>query len=121
MTNVLLVDDDRTSVNLVKMLLELDGFKVTVCYDIASAQAAATAETAAVIVDYHLRAGDNGLALVRAIRQGETAAATNTLTILTTGDQRKEEEAAAAGVDKFMLKPYPPSTLSQTIRDLLAA
>ena len=36
---------------------------------------------------------DHGLELVRAIRAGETAAARHTLTILTTGDQRKEQEA----------------------------
>jgi CheY-like chemotaxis protein len=120
MTNVILVDDDRTSVNLVKMLLELDGYQVTVCYDIASAKAAVKAETDAIIVDYHLRSGDNGLELVRAIRAGETAAARHTLTILTTGDQRKEQEAEEAGVDKFMLKPYPPSALSKIINELLA-
>lgn len=120
MTNVILVDDDRTSVNLVKMLLELDGYQVTVCYDIASAKAAVKPETDAIIVDYHLRSGDNGLELVRAIRAGETAAARHALTILTTGDQRKEQEAEEASVDKFMLKPYPPSALSRIINELLA-
>lgn len=120
MPNVILVDDDRTSINLVKMLLELDGFKVTICYDIASAKAAANPATDALVVDYHLRSGDNGLELIKAIRKGETAAANDTLAILTTGDQRKESEAEQAGVDKFMLKPYPPSTLSKTINELLA-
>lgn len=120
MPNVILVDDDRTSINLVKMLLELDGFKVTICYDIASAKAAANPTTDAFVVDYHLRSGDNGLELIKAIRRGETAAANDALAILTTGDQRKEIEAGQAGVDKFMLKPYPPSTLSKTINELLA-
>ena len=121
MTNIILVDDDRTSVNLVKMLLELDGFTVTVCYDIASAKAAANQSTDAIVVDYHLRAGDNGLDLVQAVRQGETAALANTVVILTTGDQRKEKEAEMAGVNKFMLKLYPPSILSKVINELLAA
>lgn len=120
MPQVILVDDDRTSVNLVKMLLELDGFTVTVCYDIASAKAAANAVTDAFVVDYHLRSGDNGLELIKAIRRGETAAAVDTLAILTTGDQRKENEAEQAGVNRFMLKPYPPSSLSKTINELLA-
>ena len=120
MTNVILVDDDRTSVNLVKMLLELDGFKVITCYDIASAKEAAAATTDAIIVDYHLRSGDNGLELVKAVRRGDTAAAITTLTILTTGDQRKEKEADEAGVDRFLLKPYPPSALSKTITEILA-
>ena len=121
MTNIILVDDDRTSVNLVRRLLELDGFIVTVCYDIASAKAAANSNTDAIVVDYHLRAGDNGLDLVRSVRQGETSAPANTLTILTTGDQRKEKEAEMAGVNKFMLKPYAPSILSKVINELLAA
>ena len=118
MTKVIIVDDDRTSSRLVKMLLDMDGFDVTVCHSIEDAQAAAAADVKAFVVDYHLGKA-NGLDLVRDIRSGQTNAPQDAIIVVTTGDYRRDDEAKRVGANRFLLKPYPPSTLSQAIQELL--
>ncbi|MBK7897362.1 MAG: response regulator [Candidatus Promineifilaceae bacterium] len=119
MTQIIVVDDDNTNSSLIKMLLELDGFSVEACEDQDKAEAAATAQTQAFVIDCHLARGRSGLDLLRAIRAGETNAAMETAVIITSGDYRREEESMSAGANLFLLKPYPPNDLSEAISNLL--
>lgn len=120
MKKIIVVDDDHTNSSLIKMLLELDGFSVEACEDQAKAEAVTTQETIAFVIDCHLARGKSGLDLLRAIRAGNTEAATDTAVIITSGDYRREEESMEAGANLFLLKPYPPNTLSEVIVDILA-
>jgi DNA-binding response OmpR family regulator len=119
MKRIILVDDDRTNSNLSKILLEMDGFQVTVSPTLALAYQAAAQGVDAFIVDCNLAQDDDGIDLLRAIRQGETAANVAIPVIITSGDSRREKEATAEGANIFMLKPYPPSALSQQLNKLL--
>lgn len=120
MNKIIVVDDDPTNAGLTKMLLELDGFQVVACNDLQQAKTAASPDVSAFVIDIHLARGASGLDLVRAIRQGETAAPAMTAIITASGDHRREQEAQAAGANRFLLKPYSPSDLSQEIHALLA-
>ncbi|MBK8901925.1 MAG: response regulator [Anaerolineaceae bacterium] len=120
MTQIIVVDDDHTNSSLIKMLLELDGFRVQTCEDQAKATAAASSDTKAFVIDCHLARGRSGLELLRAIRAGETDADAATPVIITSGDYRQEDESLASGANLFLLKPYPPDTLSAAINDVLA-
>ncbi|MCP4417422.1 MAG: response regulator [Chloroflexi bacterium] len=120
MTQIIVVDDDNTNSTLIKMLLELDGFAVSACEDQEKATAVITQATKAFIIDCHLARGRSGLDLLRAVRAGETKAAVETAVIVTSGDFRREEESLAAGANLFLLKPYPPDKLSESIREILA-
>ena len=120
MKQIIVVDDDNTNASLIKMLLELDGFSVATCEDQVNAEAAATSETQAFVVDCHLARGRSGLDLLRAIRAGKTNAPAETAVIVTSGDYRLEEESLKSGADLFLLKPYPPNTLSEVIGNILA-
>ncbi len=119
MLKIIVVDDDQTNITLLKMLLELDGFAVQSCGSVDEARALAEADTGAFVVDYHLTRDTTGLDLLRAIRSGETAASSATPVIITSGDYRRESIVMEAGADLFLLKPYPPSELSQTLTNLL--
>ncbi|MEZ4590277.1 MAG: response regulator [Chloroflexota bacterium] len=119
MTQIIVVDDDNTNASLIKMLLELDGFNVEACEDQEKAEAAATPQTKAFVIDCHLARGRSGLDLLRAIRAGDTEAAVETAVIITSGDYRRETESIDAGADLFLLKPYPPNDLSEAINNLL--
>jgi DNA-binding NtrC family response regulator len=119
MTQIIVVDDDNTNSSLIKMLLELDGFKVETCEDQHKAEAVASPQTKAFVVDCHLARGRSGLDLLRAIRAGETNANRGTAVIITSGDYRLEEEAVKSGANLFLLKPYPPNTLSEVIAKTL--
>jgi DNA-binding response OmpR family regulator len=120
MSKIIVVDDDNTNSSLIKMLLELDGFSVETCEDQKKAENAATPNTQAFVIDCHLARGRSGLDLLRAIRAGETEAKKNTAVIITSGDYRQEEESLEFGANLFMLKPYPPNSLSEMLTDLLA-
>ena len=119
MSNIMLVDDDRTNVRLMKMLLEMDGFNVTICRDVTAAKAAATSQIEAFVVDYHLSNNEVGLDLLHAIRKAETQAHQNTPIIMTTGDHRQGPAALKAGANTFMLKPFAPSELAETLSQIL--
>lgn len=120
MTQIIVVDDDNTNSSLIKMLLELDGFSVETCEDQSKAEKATTPNTKAFVIDCHLARGRSGLDLLRAIRAGETNAKMETAVIITSGDYRQEKESLESGANLFMLKPYPPNSLSETLTDLLA-
>jgi two-component system, OmpR family, response regulator CpxR len=119
MAHVMIVDDDRTNSSLIKMLLEMDGFSVILCPDVARAKAAAGDGIDAFVVDCNLARGDDGIHLLQAIRQGETAAAANAVVIMTSGDDRRRQESFNNGANRFLLKPYPPSTLSSELTTIL--
>ena len=120
MTQIIVVDDDNTNSSLIKMLLELDGFSVETCEDQLKAEAAASPNTKAYVIDCHLARGRSGLDLLRAIRAGETNSRKETAVIITSGDYRLEEEAMKSGANLFLLKPYPPNTLSEVITQISA-
>jgi len=119
MTQIIVVDDDNTNSSLIKMLLELDGFSVEACEDQKKAENATSPNTKAFVIDCHLARGRSGLDLLRAIRAGETRAKKETAVVITSGDYRQEEESMQSGANLFMLKPYPPNSLSEVLTKLL--
>ena len=119
MKTIILVDDDRTNTILIRMLLEMDGFDVIVSPDVKRAQYAAMSGVDAFIIDCNLAQGDNGIDLLLAIRNGDTAAASNIPVIVTSGDDRRLADAEQAGATRVLIKPYSPSTLSAQLNELL--
>lgn len=119
MKNILLIDDDRTNAGLIKILLEMDGFQVEIYPDLTQARKAITAETAAFIIDCNLALGDNGMDLLKEIREGLTAAPADITVIMTSGDDRRSIEAENCGATQFLLKPYSPSKLSDELTRLV--
>ncbi len=119
MSNIIVVDDDMTNVQLLQMLLELDGFAVIPCTNMDQALAAITETADAFVVDCHLERNANGIDLLRTIRQGETKAPADVIVVMSSGDQRREPEAMEAGANYFLLKPYPPDELTDLLTTLL--
>jgi DNA-binding response OmpR family regulator len=115
MAKVIVVDDDPSTTTLVRMLLEMEGFDVDTSLNYEQALAAASADVATFIIDCNLAHGESGVALLRAIRQGETAAPNDVPAILVSGDQRLEDEALDAGASAFLAKPYSPVQLSEMV------
>lgn len=119
MARIIFVDDDRANGELVRMLLEMDGFQVSVCPDVDKAALAANDGVDAFIIDCNLARQTNGVDLLKRIRRGETPAQQDIPVIMTSGDDRREAEAEEAGANCFLLKPYPPSVLSSELFRLL--
>ena len=117
MPTVMVVDDDRATVSLLTMLLEMDGFQVSQSPKPQPALEKARASTIdAFVVDCHL-GGHNGLDLVRDIRLDPDLA--SKLVIVTSGKELSHE-AMEAGADLFIPKPFSPNELSAKLSEYLS-
>ena len=119
MKQLLLVDDERNNGELLKLSLEMDGYHVTLCPSLSRARASLHSAIDGLIIDYHLGQGEIGTALVAEIRRGETAVAPHVLVIVTSGDDRQQEESLAHGADLFLLKPFSPAQLTEYLNQYL--
>jgi len=120
MGTLILVDDDRSSTTLLKMLLEMDGFEVIACPSTGQAVVAAENGVDAFIIDIYLAQGEDGLDLLRAIRSGSTLVSKDCPVIVTSGDDRRRGDAESSGANRFLLKPFSPSYLSELLSEMLA-
>lgn len=105
----MIVDDDRTITSLLQMLLELDGFSVSVVA--LGGQVIPTLEVYrpdAILMDVHL-ADSSGIEVLKAIR---AHADFSTLPVIMSSGMDVEDQCKAAGATDFILKPYPPDQLS---------
>lgn len=112
---VFIIDDDPTMVTLLHTLLELEGYQVTTTEDWADiAGAALKANPDVVLMDYFLP-GTDGSKVLLALR---STPGYEHLGIIMTSGMDREDECLEAGADAFLLKPYSPDHLLETIRDL---
>ena len=113
---VMVVDDDRTMVTLLRTLLELDGYQVVQPKNAASVLESIAAERPdLVLMDVFLK-GHDGIDLVRGLRKLPELAQTP---VVMTSGMDVSEQSLSAGANSFMLKPYDPDVLLQTIRSQL--
>ncbi len=116
MPHVLIVDDDRATVRLLTMLLELDGYEVSQSpVPDTALEMARSRPVDAFVIDGHL-VGASGLDLVRQIRLQEHLSGTK---VVVTSGKDLAEQSQAAGADLFLLKPFSPTELSDGLRELL--
>jgi CheY-like chemotaxis protein len=113
---ILIVDNDRATVALLKILLELDGHTVAVAGSPNTVlDEVRQAAPDVVLMDVFLTGGD-GLDLLRSIRR---EADLSTVPVVMTSGMSLGEECAAAGADGFLLKPYAPEQLTEILRKTL--
>ena len=116
MPRVMIVDDDRTTVSLLRTLLELDGFDVVLAADGNTAfDKAQDANPDVFLVDYHL-ADYRGVEFIKRLRDSEHFK--KSPVIMTSGLDR-EDEAKESGADVFMMKPFDPTDLVKWLHRLL--
>lgn len=120
MVKVIVVDDDYSTTNLVRMLLEMEGYTVSTFTDTGSALQEAEQGVSAFIIDCYLGKDASGIDLLRSIRQHTATDVRDTPVIMVSGDQRLAQKVVDEGADMFMLKPYSPNDLTREIQDLLA-
>ena len=113
---VLVVDDDRNIVQLVRMYLEKDGYQVAVAYDGEEALASARAFKPDLVVLDLMLPGLDGLEVCRRIRW-ESGVPIIMLTARTTeGDKLTGLDV---GADDYVTKPFSPRELIARIRAVL--
>jgi len=118
MAKIMLIEDDPTMRSLLKTLLEMEGFEVSMGSDKAQELLKELHEQKpdVLVMDVHLAGGVNGIDLLDSIRQDPDLK--HTRVVMTSG-MNYREAALAAGADGFLQKPYMVDELLDLLRDLI--
>jgi CheY-like chemotaxis protein len=112
----MIVDDDRTTVTLLKTLLEMDGFDVVLVPRGGMVLEKARQERPDIfLLDYHL-ADMEGTAVTKSLRADPQFAKTP---IVMSSGMNVEDEAKRAGANLFLVKPFEPGNLAGLLSKLL--
>ena len=116
MTTIAVVEDDRDVLDLIKDILEVEGFDVLSYHDgIRALDAFESSSPDLVITDVTMPEMD-GIQLLQRLRQKS-----NTPVILVTGRVEERDELAGLriGADDFIRKPFSPQVLVERVRTVL--
>ncbi|TET52415.1 MAG: response regulator transcription factor [Anaerolineales bacterium] len=113
---ILVVDDDRKIVDLVRLYLEKDGYRVSVAYDGLQALEMAHQRRPDLIVLDLMLPGMDGLDVCRTL-QGESEVPIIMLTARTTDEDRLI--GLEIGADDYITKPFNPRELVARVRAVL--
>lgn len=113
---IMLVDDDRTMVALLKTLLELDGYEVVQPPDFADLIGSIKeSNPSLILMDVFLKDAD-GVDLLREVRSDPALGA---IPVVMTSGMDVSDQCKDAGASAFVLKPYDPETLASVIQNQL--
>lgn len=121
---IMVVDDSVALRGALRTILSsLGAERLTEAGDAGEAIAALSCESVDLLItDWKMEPLD-GLALVRAVREGQCAMSSDVPILMLTafGDARYEAEAMRAGVTSFVAKPFTPRSLLEGLCAVLAA
>jgi len=112
-TTVLLAERDPYAAEFAEYFLRTEGYAVRIVLDPVVAAEILRDEPPSVLVVDLLISGGAGLALCRTARDNSS------VPILAVSAVDSRDEAFAAGVDAFLLKPLEPLQFVSTVRDLI--
>lgn len=113
MAKILLAEDDKTMVSLLKTLLKMEGFDVVALdADTDVAAAVQREKPHALFMDVHL-GGQSGMKILEAIRSNRDTA--HVRVVMTSGMNMKDE-CMSLGANAFLLKPFMPDDLISVLK-----
>jgi DNA-binding response OmpR family regulator len=118
MSKIALIEDDATMLNLLKILLQMEGFEVifpTPFNEQAIVELIQLEKPDIVLMDVHLRQAD-GLTILSQLNQDQSISLPKNYKILMTSGEDLRDECLKAGADGFLMKPYMPDDLISWLR-----
>jgi DNA-binding response OmpR family regulator len=116
MSKVLIVDDDRTMVSLLKILLEMDGFEVVnISIGGQLLDKVRLEKPDLILMDVFL-ADSDGTEILKRLRGSSDIA---DVRVVMTSGMDVADQCMDAGADDFLLKPYTPEQLMKVIQENL--
>lgn len=112
----MVVDDDRVMVSLLTMLLQMEGFEVVSPDPAESIAAQVVAARPDLVLMDVLMAQADGIDILDQLRSNPDMMS---LQVIMTSGMDVEDKCRQHGADAFLLKPYTPDQLIQTIRTKL--
>lgn len=120
MIRILALDDAKVIQSLLKLTLESDGMKVDVASTIKEAEAYINQnQYDAMIIDYMLENGHNGLQFLESIDSNSKNAQIPAILLSAEAGEQRKNTAKDLGVKVWMTKPFTPVGLLNTLYTLL--
>ena len=117
---MLVADDDRDVLNLVRFRLERDGFRVLVAADGAAALELAREQHPDVCVLDVMMPKLGGLEVLRALRGDPATALTRVILLTARSADAEVDDGLKRGADDYVIKPFSPHELRHRIRAQIA-
>jgi DNA-binding response OmpR family regulator len=119
--DVLVVDDDKALNKLICHFVELAGHSAHSVFDGGSALLAAREHAPALVLLDLMLPDITGFEVCRALRRdGRTSAATVVM-VTALGDDASRREGMCCGATEYLVKPFGPDALIETIRKYAAS
>jgi two-component system chemotaxis response regulator CheY len=117
--SILIVDDSRSVLDMLRTALEADGYAVTEREDGAQALEACKAERPDLLItDIHMPRMD-GLSLVEAVRALPALRFVPILILTTEAGEAMKQRGRAAGATGWIVKPFQADRLRQVVARVL--
>jgi DNA-binding response OmpR family regulator len=119
MKRVLVVDDEPDVADLLRTILELDGFRVESATDGRSALARVLAEPPDLLVLDLMMPDLDGLELLKLLRLDPRGATVPVLVVSAKSGTQHQLESLQRGANAYVCKPFSPRELKRQARALL--
>lgn len=121
MAKILIVDDDMTITQLMKVLLTMDGHQPTTVNDSTQAMDVAAAIHPDLITLDLMMPGLTGFELCELFRQDSRFAHIPILIISARDDPESKDQAIKCGARDYLTKPFGVDTLTQKVKGLTSS
>ncbi|MDC1480897.1 response regulator [Ascidiaceihabitans sp.] len=115
---VLLVEDEPNIIEAITFLLSREGWHVDIQTDGATAVKRVRELQPDLLMLDHMLPGKSGLDILIELRSDDQFLALPILMLTARGQMRDRVEAEAAGVSRFMTKPFSNTEVLAAVRDL---
>lgn len=116
MKKILIVDDHADIRKLIRMTLEFEAYEIHEAADGESAlHAAQTLRPDLVLLDVMMPGGIDGLEVCRRLRASPELAGVHVMLLSARGQARDREAGLQAGADAYLIKPFSPLQLIDSI------
>jgi len=118
---ILIIEDDRDIVNLVKLTLELEGFEVFAAFDGQEGwERIESQRPDSILLDLRLPKLD-GFQVLKRLKSNQATSRIPIVILTATAQKKSIARGLAAGADAYITKPFEPLELVQKICQVLKA
>lgn len=122
MKRVLIVEDQADIRKLIRMTLEFESYEIHEASDGAfGLRMASAVRPDLVLLDVMMPGEMDGLQVCQAIKSNPALASVKVVLLTARGQSRDREAGKQAGADEYLVKPFSPLQLMDTIERLMAA
>jgi two-component system chemotaxis response regulator CheY len=114
--SILAVDDSRTMRDMLSFTLKQAGYTVVEANDGQDALTKSKGQAFDLVITDVNMPGMDGIALVKELRKTGNYRTTPILVLTTESDREKKDEGRRAGATGWIVKPFNPEKLLQTVK-----